>query len=219
MDLPWPFSVPEPNGAAVAPPRPTALEGVDVRRACLRDLPVLATILAESFHHHHPAWFASLLRLSIQEDLRLRLRQNNPEYACWVAVLPIESSDPSSAPTRQIVGTIELGLRSPINLGWPFNFSGWFAPRSPYLYIANLAVPPAYRRQGIAKRLLEHCVGTAQTWGRSDLYLHVLGNNTAAQQLYQGLGFHFYRIDPSLESFLLNRSPRQLWHRRLSSLP
>lgn len=217
MDLPWPFSSPQSPSAPSAAfgAQRSNLPGLEVRRARFQDLAALTDLLTESFHQGHPAWLTALLRLSIQEELRLRLCKTTPEYVCWVAMLPRATQPTDSQSKDTLVGTVELGLRSPFSLGWPFNLGSWLAPQSPYLYIANLAVSPDYRRQGVAKQLLEQCAITAQAWKRNELYLHVLSRNIGAQRLYHSQGFRFRRIDPSLESFLLNHSTRQLWHRPL----
>ncbi len=51
--------------------------------------------------------------------------------------------------------------------------------------ILNLAVDPAYRRQGIARRLLD----AELVRGRNTWYLEVRESNTPARKLYQDMGF------------------------------
>jgi ribosomal-protein-alanine acetyltransferase len=50
--------------------------------------------------------------------------------------------------------------------------------------ILNLAVDPAWRRQGIARALLDHEIGRGGT-----LFLEVRNSNAAAQSLYKSCGF------------------------------
>ena len=52
------------------------------------------------------------------------------------------------------------------------------------LYIADLAVCPTARRQGIAKKLLNAVESHAASHGYDELYLHVERQNFAAKQLY-----------------------------------
>ncbi len=190
---------------------------LELRRAKLEDLPALADLLTQSFHgsSNQPFWLQAILRFSIQEDLRQRLQHSPKNQACWVAIHRPKDND--SSDLAQLVGTVELGLRSPLTLGWPLNIETWLSPNKTFLYISNLAVASSFRRQGIAQKLLQRCEQTAMTWQHPELYLHVLENNQAARNLYHLAGFGFKRVDPSLESILLNRDRRQLWHKPVST--
>jgi len=55
--------------------------------------------------------------------------------------------------------------------------------------IHNLAVRPAYRRQGIGRALLEAVLEEARRQGADRVTLEVRKSNEAAQRLYQALGF------------------------------
>ena len=55
--------------------------------------------------------------------------------------------------------------------------------------ITNIAVHPDYRRQGIAKKLLESAIREAEKRGLSLLTLEVRQSNTAAISLYEKYGF------------------------------
>jgi len=55
--------------------------------------------------------------------------------------------------------------------------------------IHNLAVDPAYRRQGIGRSLLAAVIEEARDSGLSRVTLEVRKSNDAAQRLYQSLGF------------------------------
>lgn len=56
-------------------------------------------------------------------------------------------------------------------------------------HIATLAVHPAYRRLGLAKRLLEHALREAFQEGARSALLEVRAGNQAAQAMYLGFGF------------------------------
>lgn len=59
-------------------------------------------------------------------------------------------------------------------------------------YIANVAVLPAYRRRGIARRMVEACIEEARGRGAAVITLDVVAGNTPAYALYERLGFvHF----------------------------
>lgn len=55
--------------------------------------------------------------------------------------------------------------------------------------IHNLAVHPAYRRQGIGRCLLQAVIDEAKGAGRGRVTLEVRRSNEAAQRLYQSVGF------------------------------
>jgi len=63
----------------------------------------------------------------------------------------------------------------------------WLLPRE--IDVHNLAVDPAYRRQGIGKTLLYAAIDEARRQRVSRVTLEVRKSNEAAQRLYQSLGF------------------------------
>ena len=54
----------------------------------------------------------------------------------------------------------------------------------------NIAVDPAWQRQGLGRQLLEHLIGELEKRGVSTLWLEVRASNTAAIALYESLGFN-----------------------------
>lgn len=56
-------------------------------------------------------------------------------------------------------------------------------------YVANIAVLPEYRRQGIASRLLENALNVGKSISLSFLSLEVRVSNSAAIALYERFGF------------------------------
>ncbi|MBR0414233.1 MAG: ribosomal protein S18-alanine N-acetyltransferase [Clostridia bacterium] len=68
-------------------------------------------------------------------------------------------------------------------------------------FISKVMVVPAFRRQGIAKALLEQMIRVAKENGIYELTLEVRASNEAAIALYEALGFenlgirrNFYRL-------------------------
>jgi len=59
----------------------------------------------------------------------------------------------------------------------------------PLLNIHDLAVIPAYRRQGVGRLLLERAAARGQALGCCKLTLEVRADNHAAQRLYEAVGF------------------------------
>lgn len=214
-----------------------------IRTAALRDAKVLANLLAISFHSQD-GWMQYLhpiLRLGIYEDLRHRLQSHARPYACIVANIAHESvasgyeeseaniheqsvvgaiapngslrfppssgiDNPTAKSSTDLVGTVELSVKQRL---LPF------AP-SRYVYLANLAIHPNYRRRGIASHLLTSCEVLAKRWGFQDIYLHVLEDNVGARSLYQKLGYQIKQSDADLITWLLGRPRQLLLHKSLT---
>ncbi len=70
-----------------------------------------------------------------------------------------------------------------------------------HLGIYGMATHPSYRRQGIARRVLNGLLRWASSCGATSAYLHVEEGNTPAVRLYETFGFkeayqYWYRIQP-----------------------
>lgn len=65
----------------------------------------------------------------------------------------------------------------------------YFVKGRRFFLIANVAVHPDYRRQGIACRLTERAIEFAREKGTPSTWLHVREDNFGAVRLYQSLGF------------------------------
>lgn len=109
---------------------------------------------------------------------RMRAAANNPSFLNWAATA--EWSNPAMngyvwQQDGRIVGNVSL---------IPYYVHG----RRFYL-IANVAVHPDYRRQGIARRLTEQAVSYACQHSAPATWLHVREDNQAAVNLYLSLGF------------------------------
>jgi ribosomal protein S18 acetylase RimI-like enzyme len=65
----------------------------------------------------------------------------------------------------------------------------YFIQGKRYFLIANVAVHPDYRRQGIARQLTERSVNHARQKGSPSAWLHVREENDGAVNLYRSLGF------------------------------
>jgi ribosomal-protein-alanine N-acetyltransferase len=56
-------------------------------------------------------------------------------------------------------------------------------------HVLNLCVAPKYRRQGVARKLLEHAFEFAAQGGFIEVILETHVSNTAARELYRSMGF------------------------------
>jgi [ribosomal protein S18]-alanine N-acetyltransferase len=79
--------------------------------------------------------------------------------------------------------------------------------------LANLAVAPGRRREGIGRCLLDWAMAEARAGGATSLYLEVRESNVAARALYGGRGFlavgrrpSYYRNPPE-DALLLRYRP------------
>ena len=75
----------------------------------------------------------------------------------------------------------------------------------------NIAVSPAFRRQGVAKALIDALVAALQERGSRQLTLEVRASNAPARQLYGRLGFsqvglrkNYYR-NPKEDALILRK--------------
>ena len=177
-----------------------------VRAARPQDLHNLTDLLARSFHVQDGfwGWAYPLLRMGIYEDLRNRIVAPAPHQVFLVAVPPIAQLARSNTAVP-LAGGVEIAQRRSL----------WHSRPERSLYISNLAVAADYRRQGVARSMLAACERVAVRWKIPDLYLHVMEDNYAAQQLYEQAGFELLRADSGVSSWF--GSPRQLYlHKHLS---
>lgn len=176
-----------------------------IRAARPQDLTNLTDLLARSFHVQDGfwGWAYPLLRMGIYEDLRNRIASPAPHQVFLVAVPPIAQLGQSDQAVP-LAGAVEIAQRRSL----------WHSRPERSLYISNLAVAASYRRQGVARQMLAACDRIAVRWKIPDLYLHVMEDNHAAQQLYYQAGFELLRADSGIASWL--GQPRQLYlHKHL----
>jgi ribosomal-protein-alanine N-acetyltransferase len=80
------------------------------------------------------------------------------------------------------------------------------------LHILNLAISPAYRRQGIARGLIREAISLAKANHIKTAWLEVRPSNKAAMSLYHSLGFELvmtrkrYYSDTGEDAIILSRS-------------
>jgi [ribosomal protein S18]-alanine N-acetyltransferase len=64
------------------------------------------------------------------------------------------------------------------------------------IHVLNVAVAPAWRRRGLARRLLEGIIAFATARSASHVVLEVRPSNVAAQRLYQSFNFRPVGVRP-----------------------
>lgn len=67
-------------------------------------------------------------------------------------------------------------------------------------YLYHLAVHPAYRRQGIGRRLTEACIAALQDEGIFKTHLFVFASNDLGRQFWESIGWQF-RDDIAMYSY------------------
>jgi ribosomal-protein-alanine N-acetyltransferase len=72
---------------------------------------------------------------------------------------------------------------------------GWWVVDE--LELLALGVLPEARRQGIARRLLDHVVATTRDRGGRRITLEVGRSNSPARQLYESAGFKVFNVRPN----------------------
>lgn len=88
-------------------------------------------------------------------------------------------------------------------------------PRREVAYLSNLAVDPAYRGLGLAKRLVEEAERMAAKWGCRSVALHCDPTNKPAMRLYQALGYRKGAAQPEWDTYMLERRQLQLMIKRV----
>jgi ribosomal protein S18 acetylase RimI-like enzyme len=152
----------------ITPPQIGCLRPFDMRR----DLKAVADLVEDSF------------RGTIDPDGKRYLNQmrsaaQNRSFLSWASSVVENTSLPLSGyvweEAGKVVGNLSL---------LPFSYN------SQRLYlIANVAVHPKYRRQGIARSLTSAALDHARSRAAAAAWLHVREENEPAVRLYQSMGF------------------------------
>jgi ribosomal protein S18 acetylase RimI-like enzyme len=93
--------------------------------------------------------------------------------------------DERSRPDDVLVAVDGAALAGYVRLGRPTDL----ASNDHVVAIDGLAVDPAHRRRGVARRLLDAAIEAARARGARRLTLRVLGPNATARALYEAAGF------------------------------
>ncbi|MDI6694020.1 MAG: GNAT family N-acetyltransferase [Anaerolineales bacterium] len=130
---------------------------------------------------------ADLVELCFKETLdpegreylgRMRAAANSPAWIGWAA--QAEWSPPAMGGFVWLQDGMLIGNVSLI----PYYIKG-----QRFYLIANVAVHPDFRRQGIARRMTERAIAYARQRHAPSVWLHVREENQPAIQLYENLGF------------------------------
>ncbi|KAL3903150.1 MAG: hypothetical protein SGARI_005508 [Bacillariaceae sp.] len=93
-------------------------------------------------------------------------------------VAKVDASDDST--DNIVAGFVDIDLRP---LPKDFKFP------QPRPYLSDLCISKTYRRQGMAKALVEQCEQFCIRQSKTELYIRVQESNVAALTMYQQLGY------------------------------
>lgn len=147
----------------------TSSEDFLIRQCLFGELNDVAGIFIESFYNTSTSW-KKLYQLAELNRLQQTFPYGEVEHQMMVAILD-----------SKVVGFVDVnGLPPKPN-----------QPKLPRPYLSDLAVRPDYRRQGIAKALVQKCeTFVVQDMGKKDLWIRVEEANEAAVSMYRDLGYH-----------------------------
>ena len=111
---------------------------------------------------------------------------------------PVDMSSPEHA---VFIGETAAGQAA--GLVWVCHRSPFWRFTEPLTWIYNLHVIPRFRRQGLAKSLLNAIESWTKDEGLNLIGLHVLESNTAARKLYDSLGYSL--VDTHNESYFFEK--------------
>jgi ribosomal protein S18 acetylase RimI-like enzyme len=110
---------------------------------------------------------------------QMRSAARSPSYLRWASLTRERTTLPLSGYVWEQDGLVVGNL----------TLIPYYQPRRRYFLIANVAVHPDYRRQGIAARLTQRAIESAQQHGAQAAWLQVRDDNEGAVRLYHSLGF------------------------------
>lgn len=139
-----------------------------IRPATLADAETITAHRRAMFHEMGHRDDAALNTMAAAFLPWLKQRLGNGEYRAWLAL----------APDNTITAGLGLWL-----MDWPPHMIGPGAPRG---NILNVYTEPAFRRQGIARQLMQ----TALEWCRANgIHAVILHASADGKRLYDELGF------------------------------
>lgn len=154
--------------ASLTTPWPAPSSSETIKPLALTDAPALVRLLARSYAGERIAQtFAPNARMDEWAQYVGQLL-NGPAVGAWQA----EQSFAVTAPDGQLIGAV---LTTEIARG--------------IAHVAQIAVDPAHRRQGLARQLMLTAASAASARGAKRLTLMVGEGNSRARALYETLGF------------------------------
>ncbi|KAH9561043.1 hypothetical protein CY35_06G141600 [Sphagnum magellanicum] len=158
------------------------------------------------------------------------LEQGYKRTACILALCPLSELADSSislnpfckvvlenGEAHSVIGSLDLnqGCQLPGELSGNYPEDGNAEHKRGYL--SNVCVAPQVRKRGVGAALLHRAQEIAQSWGVTDLYVHVVASNQAAVLLYTKGGFLYEKEETVSQARMLLRPCRLLLHKRIQT--
>ena len=146
----------------------------------------MADLIAGAFRYpENPAWDVQADELEAMADTFTRLKRS------WPLIRPLMSLSPALRDTLHGFVWEEDGLAGTALLQRKGASSAW--------EIGDVAVLPAFRRKGIARKLILASLEFIHSRGGRIATLEVISGNLPAERLYERLGFESYGAETLLE--------------------
>lgn len=148
----------------------------------------------------------------VERELKLHLAGGNLSYEV-IAVEPYEKVYPpwQKMSPESVSLVVKVGDRVAAELDLSNGWNG-------YAHIENLIVAQEFRRQGLARALVERAAAWAESKNLTGVMLETQSNNVPACQLYESCGFSLEGFDSSLYRGLNLHSQEValFWYRQAS---
>lgn len=160
-------------------------------------------------------WSARDRTFTVERELKLHL-VNGVLSSEAIAIAPYEKTYPPwrrlSAESVSFAVCVGARIAAEIELS-----KGW----NGYAHIENLIVAQEFRRQGLARALVERAVAWAESKRFPGVMLETQNNNVSACQLYESCGFKLQGFDAGLYRGLNPHSQEValFWYRQTQERP
>ncbi len=163
-----------------------------IEPAALGDLPAVERLLIATFHGH-----LCPSAVERQARVRLALRPAPPAglivarmEAALTGVVTVVTAETAGLPSPAWLPALRpLGLLGAARFLATALRTSLYRPRPDEAYLFGLAVAPAYRRRGIAARLLDAAEQHARALGKRRMIAHVARDNAASLALFRRRGY------------------------------
>jgi ribosomal protein S18 acetylase RimI-like enzyme len=166
---------------------------VSIRESLHGDLGMCADVVISAFYPNYKNPFKHMVRMAELSRLQQGFSYDKSQHVMYVATESVEENNSNN--NNMIVGFCDIDLRPP-NQPMPFSYN-------PRPYLSDLCVHSEYRRRGIGRELILRCEEFCVKAGKDRVYVRVEGNNTAAMDLYNRLGYVVVDNPDSFEGSIL----------------
>ena len=160
-------------------------------------------------------WSAHDRTFTVERELKLRLVNDVLSYEA-IAIVPHEKTYPSwkRVSAESVSFAVYLGARIAAEIDLSKGWNG-------YAHIENLIVAQEFRRQGLARTLVQRAVEWANSMSFPGVMLETQNNNVSACQLYESCGFKLQGFDSGLYRGLNPHSQEValFWYRQTQEQP